>query len=147
MKRFQAKNTVGLHQEEVILEFEISIENIHIPESGYTDISFFILIDGFQEANLGNSCDNKENLKQIQNSKRCEEAHKWLQRQLPSYEESKFIVASGNGSELPYGCISDMVSGAHYVYWNTDGDVISADSRLRSICEKTAEGNMIYCVY
>ena len=116
-------------------------------EFGDTDVICFILIDGFQEANLGNRCDNHENLKQIQTSERCEEAHKWLQRELPLYDGSKFIVASGNGSELPYGCISDMVSGIHYVYWNTDGDVISADSKLRLICEKQDEGSVMYNIY
>ena len=97
-------------------------------------------IDGFQEATIGNRCDKRENLQPVQTSERCEEAHEWLQRELSSYKRSKFIIAAGNGSDLPHGCISDMVSGNHYVYWNTDGDVISADSNLRLICEKIPGG-------
>ena len=103
-------------------------------------LSCFIIVDGFQEATLGNRCDNLEKLQQVQTSERCKEAHEWLQRELPSYRGSKFIVAAGNGSDLPHGCISDMVSDNHYVYWNTDGDVISADSKLRLICEKIPGG-------
>ena len=103
-------------------------------------LSCFIIIDGFQEATSGNRCENREKLHQVQTLERCKEAHEWLQRELPSYKGSKFIDAAGNGSDLPYGCISDKVSDNHYVYWNTDGNVISADSNLRLICEKLPGG-------
>ena len=101
------------------------------------------MIDEFHLAALGKSCDTSERLLPIQSSQECEMAQKFLQKNDPYFKESKFVVASGNGSDLPYGCISDKVSGNHYVYTNTDGNgqTVSADENLRSICAKRSDGN------
>ena len=87
-----------------------------------------------QEAEGGKQCEGQ--LKPILNSKNCNKAQVWLKKMNPSYKTSKFAIASGNGVDLPFGCISDKVSRNHYVYWNPKGKAISADSNLRLICEK-----------
>ena len=52
---------------------------------------------------------------------------------------SNFVDASGDGSDLPHGCISDKVSGTHYIYWNDNNKkVISMDPKLALICHNKA---------
>lgn len=54
-------------------------------------------------------------------------------------KESNFITASGDGSDLPQGCISDKTSGNHYIYWNDNNrTVLSGDPNLRLICYSIA---------
>ena len=64
----------------------------------------------------------------------CQYAQKWKQENEAEFKESKFINASGDGSDLPKGCISDKTSGNHYVYWNPEGNKISGDEKIKLIC-------------
>ena len=91
--------------------------------------------------NLGEHC--KGNLKPIKSSSHCKVAQEWLQKNDPALVKSKFITASGNGTDLPRGCVYDVVSRKHYVYWNPEGKVLSADPKLRSICEKRKQGEYV----
>ena len=45
---------------------------------------------------------------------------------------------TGQGIDLPSGCISDRSNlGIHYVFWNPKGVALSSDSRVRSICKES----------
>ena len=71
----------------------------------------------------------------------CKLAHDYLKKKYPNFfKDSTFVHASGDGVDLPFGCISDMVSQKHYVYWNPDGKTISSDPKLSVIC-KDSKGN------
>ena len=49
-----------------------------------------------------------------------------------------YTIASGNGFDLPYGCISDKTRpGYHYIYWNPSGAAISDDPNIQSICQSS----------
>ena len=48
-----------------------------------------------------------------------------------------FVEVTGNGIQLPNGCIWDQVNVRKaYVYWNKKGAVNSLDPNLRLICEE-----------
>ena len=53
--------------------------------------------------------------------------------------------ASGNGTDLPFGCISDRMSSVtRHFYWNPKGKTISADPRVRQVCreqDRPSEGD------
>ena len=74
---------------------------------------------------------------QIQSLNDCKEAQEALEKSNPSFMESKFVFAKGDGLDLPPGCISDRVkTNQHYVYYNPRGKTISADPNVRPICRK-----------
>ena len=95
--------------------------------------SHIVFIDLFQLAELKNLC--KEPLSSIHNWKECKTAQLWLQKSNPMFTSSRFVNASGDGTSLPLGCISDRVSDNHNIYWNPEGTAISADTKLRLICK------------
>ena len=73
------------------------------------------------------SCQNPVN-----ETKVCQEAASLAKIQFLTEEN---II--GDGTDLPYGCISDKVSsGSHYMYWNPKGRAISADPNIRQICHE-----------
>ena len=55
---------------------------------------------------------------------------------------SKFVEVSGNGYDLPYGCIAELekhewgygYGNLSYVYWNPRGVALSADGHIRTVC-------------
>ena len=55
---------------------------------------------------------------------------------------NKFVEVSGNGYDLPYGCIAELkkhergygFGNLSYVYWNPNGVALSADGHIRTIC-------------
>ena len=55
---------------------------------------------------------------------------------------SKFVEVSGNGYDLPYGCIAELekhewgygYGNLSYVYWNPHGVALSADGHIRTVC-------------
>ena len=96
-------------------------------------LSYIVFIDPFQLAEVGKLCE--EPLISINNTEECKIAQLWLQKNNPKFQSSRFINASGDGSSLPFGCISDKVSNNHYIYWNPEGMTISADPNLRLICK------------
>ena len=59
---------------------------------------------------------------------------------------SKFVEASGNGYDLPYGCIAELedhdygygYGNLSYVYWNPNGVSLSADGHIREVCYNPA---------
>ena len=82
---------------------------------------------------MGNLCEKP--LTSIHNWKECKTAQLWLQKRNPLFKSSRFVNASGDGTSLPLGCISDRVSDNHNIYWNPEGKAISADQNLRLICK------------
>ena len=97
------------------------------------DRFYFISIDKYVEVN-DKMCDGT--LKPIENSEKCKAAAEWMKKRLP---ESNFVEASGDGSDLPHGCIFDKVSGTHHIYWNDNNKtVISKDPDLKLICHNKA---------
>ena len=70
----------------------------------------------------------------------CKLAQEYLKKTDVTFKDATFVHASGDGADLPFGCISDMVSQKHYVYWNPDGTAISSDPKLTQIC-KDSKGN------
>ena len=49
-----------------------------------------------------------------------------------------FENKTGEGIDLPSGCISDRSNpGIHYVFWNPKGVAISSDTRVRSVCKES----------
>ena len=70
----------------------------------------------------------------IQSAQECKEVQAILQISNPQFEESVFATPTGPGYDLPFGCISDTVSQKHYVYWNTEGSLISSDPKIKLIC-------------
>ena len=85
--------------------------------------------------NEGKICGETNNLVPIKSFEECNKTHEILKKIDPSFKVSTFVNASGNGSYLPSGCISDKVSGKHYVYWNPEGATISSDPKLKLICK------------
>ena len=52
-----------------------------------------------------------------------------------SMEDVIYVVATGDGKQLPHGCVFDTVTpGKSYVYWNKNGGVKSFDQKLKTIC-------------
>ena len=56
-----------------------------------------------------------------------------------------YVVSEGNGHDLPFGC---LLSDENLIYWNPRGVAISADKKIRQICQ--AKGEMeeeikLYC--
>ena len=55
---------------------------------------------------------------------------------------SKFVEVSGNGYDLPNGCIAELekhesgygFGNLSYVYWNPNGVALSADGHIRTVC-------------
>ena len=74
----------------------------------------------------------------IKTLQECKVAQLKLKKTHRLFKNSKFVNASGNGTELPFGCIWDNVSGGKekHVYMNLDGNTISKDPKLRAICKK-----------
>ena len=73
-------------------------------------------------------------LRAIQSLQECQKAQNMLQMQDECFKDSTFVHALGNGTDLPFGCISDKVSNKHYIYWNPEGMAISQDPNIRTIC-------------
>ena len=74
----------------------------------------------------------------IKNQKECKMAYLKLNKTHRHFKNSKFVNASGNGNDLPFGCIWDNVSPGNEkrVYMNSDGKTISKDPKLRAICKE-----------
>ena len=74
----------------------------------------------------------------IKTQKECKMAYLKLKKTHRLFKNSKFVNASGNGNDLPFGCIWDNVSPGKEkrVYMNSDGKTISKDPKLRAICKK-----------
>ena len=87
---------------------------------------------------LGKLCDDSKlgALDTIKTLPECENAHTILKKYEIYFKDSTFVSTLGNGTDLPFGCISDNTSYQHYVYWNPEGKVISNDPNLRQICKK-----------
>ena len=87
---------------------------------------------------IGKLCDDSKLgvLDTIKSLPECKNAHKILKKYDIHFKDSTFVSATGNGTDLPFGCISDSISYKHYVYWNPEGKAISNDPNLRQICKK-----------
>ena len=56
-----------------------------------------------------------------------------------------YVVSEGNGYDLPFGC---LLSDENLIYWNPNGVAISADKKLRQICQAKREMEQeikLYC--
>ena len=86
---------------------------------------------------IGKLCDDSKlgALETIKSLPECKNAQKMLTKYDIYFKDSTFVPASGNGTDLPFGCISDKTSYQHYVYWNSEGKAISNDPNLRQICK------------
>ena len=77
----------------------------------------------FVLSRVGKNCKNS-----INNEPLCRESAKVL-------KASQYAVSDDAGNDLPYGCISDKTNNDnHYVFWNLNGSVRSADTKVREIC-------------
>ena len=96
------------------------------------------LFTDYDIGELGKRCGESKlgALRAIQSLQECQEAQNLLQIYEEYFKDSKFVHAYGNGTDLPFGCISDRVSNKHYVYWNPGGTAISNDPNIRTICIK-----------
>ena len=77
--------------------------------------------------NEGKICGETNDLVPLKSWEECNKAQNILRETNRSFMASTFVNVSGNGIYLPSGCISDKVSGKHYVYWNPEGTTISSD--------------------
>ena len=55
------------------------------------------------------------------------------------FKGSSYVNMSGNGHDLPYGCILDNLprhnaNDLPWLYWNPEGVAISRDENIRQIC-------------
>ena len=99
------------------------------------DTALLVVKKLFTITNEGKICGETNNLLPIESFEECNKAQQILRETNPSFQGSMFVNASGNGIYLPSGCISDKVSGKHYVYWNPEGTTISSDPKLELICK------------
>ena len=77
----------------------------------------------FVLSHVGKNCKNP-----IRNESLCRESAKHL-------NDSEYALSDDAGKDLPYGCISDKTNEAnHYVFYNPNGLVRSADPKIREIC-------------
>ena len=102
-----------------------------------------ILIVKYYPSKNGRLCSENAG---IQSAQECKEAQRKLKKYNSHFKESMFAIATGNGYDLPFGCISDTVSQKHYVYWNAEGNAISSDPRIKQIC-KHPNGKYSYKTY
>ena len=80
----------------------------------------------FVLSRVGKNCDNS-----IKNGSLCRESAKFL-------NDSQYAISNDAGKDLPYGCISDKTNNDnHYVFWNPNGLIRSADPKVREICSIT----------
>ena len=88
---------------------------------------------------LGKRCreSNRGTLRTIESLKECQKAHNRMRMYEEYFDDSTFVHPLGNGTDLPFGCISDRVSSKHYIYWNPEGTAISHDPNIRTICIQT----------
>ena len=93
---------------------------------------------GYGIGEFGKLCgkSNFDALRAIESLQECQQAQNMLQIYEEYFNDSTFVYALGNGTDLPFGCISDRVSNSHYVYWNPEGTAISHDPNIRTICIK-----------
>ena len=96
--------------------------------------AWLVVKELFAITNEGKICGETNNLVPLKSWEECNKAQKILRETNHSFKGSMFVNASGNGIYLPSGCISDKVSGKHYVYWNPEGTTISSDPKLSLIC-------------
>ena len=77
---------------------------------------------------VGQNCKNS-----IRNRSLCRESAKFL-------KASHYAISNDTGKDLPYGCISDKTNNDnHYVFWNPNGLIRSADPKVREICSITED--------
>ena len=83
---------------------------------------------------IGKLCDDSKQgaLEAIKSLPECKNAQKLLKKYEMYFKESIFVSALGNGTDMPFGCISDNTSYQHYVYWNSEGKAISNDPQLKA---------------
>ena len=94
------------------------------------------LFTDYDIGELGKRCGESKlgALRAIQSLQECQKAQNMLQMHDEYFKDSTFVHALGNGTDLPFGCISDKVSNKHYIYWNPEGMAISQDPNIRTIC-------------
>jgi len=114
------------------------------------EVEAFILSQNqvdFELADEGDSDCEMTGWTSIKTPKECEMAQLKLKKTDQLFKNSKFVNASGNGTDLPFGCIWDNVSGGKetHVYINLDGKTISKDKKLRAICKKDKALRMSEC--
>ena len=89
----------------------------------------------FVLSRVGKNCKNS-----IRKESLCRESAKLL-------NDSQYAISNDAGKDLPYGCISDQTNNDnHYVFWNPNGLIRSADPKVREICsitENPLEGKKI----
>ena len=84
----------------------------------------------FRLSNVGVNCQNP-----VKNKEECQVAARLANREGLS-------DAYGNGTDLPFGCVSDRMSlSTHHIYWNPKGKFISADPKVRQVCRERGQGN------
>ena len=47
-----------------------------------------------------------------------------------------YVMSEGNGHDLPFGC---LLNDENLMYWNPRGIAISADKKIRQICQAKGE--------
>ena len=84
---------------------------------------------------VGKNCKNS-----IRNESVCRESAQLL-------KDITYATLSDAGNDLPYGCILDKTDkDNHYIFWNSNGLVRSADIKVREICsitEDSLEGKIL----
>ena len=84
----------------------------------------------FRLSTIGMNCQNP-----VKNKEECQVAARLANREGLS-------DAYGNGTDLPFGCVSDRMSlSTHHIYWNPKGKFISADPKIRQVCREQGQGN------
>ena len=97
-----------------------TLPNSHITCTKYKQCTCENFCDWCVNIRTWEECkDAQENLKQIYNG---------------SFASSIFINATGQGGDLPKGCVSDTLGQKHYFYWNPEGGAISHDPNIEQVC-------------
>ena len=80
----------------------------------------------FVLSRVGKNCKNP-----TRNESVCRESAQLL-------KDVTYATLSDGGNDLPYGCILDKTDkDNHYIFWNSNGSVRSADTQVREICSIT----------
>ena len=82
---------------------------------------------------VGRPCHNP-----IVNEARCRKAARVINKGWDHSKDLRFVQPSGNGYDLPKGCIMEMNPAypafPRFVYWNPNGVALSNDPSFRTIC-------------
>ena len=86
----------------------------------------YCTLDPYVLSEVGSKCINP-----VHNTQDCKHAAAFL-------PNATFVNESGDGFDLPYGCISDNVTPRkHLIFWNPAGVAVSLDPNVRQVCKES----------